>query len=150
MLFQEYFDKACAICIVDDGDIWDSYLLPDYKVRLFQAALAPEMVSDYELNMDELTEMLKLEVERRRIVTGRSRAMIEWLYNLLTEEIDPLKEELDSTMVNDMVEYMKLKGVLSDKDIELQQREKTVSAKENAQQKLTRMINFSMKENIVN
>lgn len=121
MKFEEYFDKICEACIVNDGLMWNSYLVPNYKHVLKNMELLPKVVDDEKITMEDVGEMLKLEVERRRAVTGKERALCNWIYEIIDGTIEPTIESGKSEMLNDlaemMTEYLRKQKTQEDKKI---------------------------------
>ena len=106
MGFDEYFDKICALCIVNDGEAWSSYVEPNYRVLLKRNDLLPSVVEDEELTMENVGEMLKLEVERRHTITGRSRALANWVYEIIDGTIEPAIETGESELINKVIDLL--------------------------------------------
>lgn len=132
MNFQEYFDKVCEACIVNVGETWSSYLEPTWKIILKKLELMPEIVEDEEITLNDLSQMLKLEVERRHIVTGKGRALANWVYEIIDGTIEPTLE----TGENELFE----------KILELLQKDKKSKEATKSEQKLPEGINFSKRD----
>lgn len=143
MTFKEYYPKITELCIVDNNDTWCSYLIPDYKVLLKENELWPNIVEDHTLTIEDIGEMLKLEVEMRHAVTDKRKIVAQWLYELINSDIKPAEEAQRTELVNDMIEYLKTKDQLADKERELNAQEEKLDKKVEAKAKLPKGLNFS-------
>lgn len=139
MLFVDYLDRVYDTCIVNVEEAWSSYLNPNYRYLLKKIELEPSVVEDYDLSWEELAEILKLEVERRLVVTGRGRALGEWLYEIINDTIDPALETGRTEIVNAMLELMKQRN-------EPTSTETSEGKKKKQKNDMLKLINFSKKD----
>jgi len=107
MKFEEYFNKVCEACIVNVGVTWSSYLEPTYKIILKNLELEPSIVEDVNLTMDDVSEMLKLEIERRHVVTGKGRALSNWIYEIINGTIEPVVQTGETELFNKIIDLLK-------------------------------------------
>lgn len=107
MKFEEYFNKICEACIVNVGVTWSSYLEPTYKIILKNLELEPSIVEDANLTMDDVSEMLKLEIERRHVVTGKGRALSNWIYEIINGTIEPVVQTGETELFNKIIDLLR-------------------------------------------
>lgn len=107
MKFEEYFNKICEACIVNVGETWSSYLEPTYKIILKNLELEPSIVEDANLTIDDVSEMLKLEIERRHIVTGKGRALSNWIYEIINGTIEPVVQTGETELFNKIIDLLR-------------------------------------------
>jgi len=106
MLFTEYFQKAASLTITQaDNGVY--YLEPLWPAILRDNEMKLSDILDAELTMNDIFEMLKLEVEKRNTIDSKKNLVIEWLFELITAQVDPsvLAEETD--YVKQVTEFMK-------------------------------------------
>lgn len=106
MTYSEYITKAKEITIKQlDNGIW--YLEPEWRILIHESELYFNDISDFEVPADEIYETLTLEVTKRNAMQDNKKAVIDWLYDLITATVEPamLKEETD--YVKQVVEFMK-------------------------------------------
>ena len=143
MTFQEYYEKAVELCIVDNGDTWSSYVNPAYLYILQKNELLPAYIEDAAMNISDVLDMLKLEVEMRHALTDKRKILAERLFDLIESEIDPAEEAKRSELINGMIEYLKTKDAIEQKARELNEREEQIDKKETAKAVLPSTINFA-------
>lgn len=143
MLYAEYMQKAMELAIVDDYDgSGYSYLSPNYRVILIDAGLEPGSITDYETTWPTVKEALKLEVERRNLVTDKGRFIMDWLFQVLTSTVEPAMVSEENDLMKNMMDYMKLNHELKEKEQELDKREEIQDKKDNILELMPGM-NFS-------
>ena len=106
MIFSDYYERVCDLCIMDIEDTWSSYLRPDYKMLLKKNELTPDIVEDYDLSFEELSEMLNLEIAKRHAVTDKRRVVGEWIYEVINQVIDPSTTAGEADLINSIVSLM--------------------------------------------
>ena len=132
MTYADYMLKAAKAVIVDDVDASGySYLEPNYRVVLIDAGLTPDVVTDYETTWPMVKEALKLEVERRNLLSDKSRFVMDWLFEIITATIDPAMITEENELMQNMMSYMKLNHELKEKEQDLRKREETQDKKDN-------------------
>ena len=109
MLYGEFIKKAMDAAIVkaDNGSF---YLEPTWTVILLENNLDPKNVSDYETNWPALNDVLKLEVEKRNTINSKKNFVIEWLYELIVNQIDPVMLDEETEYLKALTEYMQAKS----------------------------------------
>ena len=103
MKFDEYFEKICDLCVVNNGDAWCSYVVPNYKKVLCDSDLQPSNVEDVELSWTDVLETLKLEAKRRNAITGRGRTLAAWVYDVVEGDVKPAMERGETELLNKIV-----------------------------------------------
>lgn len=127
MLYDDYMRKAAEETIVnEDGNI---YLVPNYRQILRGAELTPDKVTDIDVTMEEVSEYLKLEVERLKEISTKREFVYEWLYDLLTTTVEPTMVDQENELFKNMLEYMKLNEDLKNREQELTEKEEELNAK---------------------
>lgn len=145
MTFEEYYRKITELCIVDNNSTWCSYLLPDYKVLLKTNNLWPDVVEDYALTIEDVSEMLKLEVDMRHAITSKNKILTEWIYEIIDGTLNPAIKESEAEIINQVISLLKDKADIDKKknmlaDIEL------ARSQESKQESAYKSINFAKKE----
>lgn len=107
MLFNDYYNAVCDLCIVDVDDTWCSFLRPQYRYLLEKNKLTPDIVEDYTLTYPELDQMLKLEVDMRIALTDKRKVVSEWIYEVINKVIDPSVEVEEAELINSVVSLMR-------------------------------------------
>lgn len=106
MLYTEYIHKVKEVTISQlDNGIW--YLEPEWRIIIHENELFIDDISDFDVSMEEVLETLRLEVDRRNALNNNTKAVMDWLYDLITATVEPtiLQEETD--YIKQVVEFMK-------------------------------------------
>ena len=106
MLYTEFVKKAIDTTIAEtDSGLF--YLEPMWRIILQDNELFVDKISDYNVDILEVKELLDLEVAKRNAIRSNKIAVINWLYDIITTSIEPtiLAEETD--YVKQVVEFMK-------------------------------------------
>lgn len=136
MLYSKLMFEAMKLVIVDDyGSSGFSYLEPHYQALLEDAGLTPDKSEDRPIDWPRMSEILKLEVERRNRVVDKTRFVIDWVFNIIATTVDPQMVEEENALMKNIVDYLKFNSQLEDKERSLQDREATIEHKENVQEK---------------
>ena len=106
MLLGEYIQRVSDLTI-ERADNGSFYLEPTWPIILRDNELKLEDVLDADITMNDVYEMLKLEVEKRNTINSKKNVVIDWLYELISAQVDPaiLAEETD--YVKQVTEFMK-------------------------------------------
>ena len=101
MLYAEYMMQAKNLVISQDEDGQDYYLEPEWKTYLYENELGnlEEVNGAYPLTWADVEDVLKLEVERRNKAMNKTNLVMGWLYEVISNEVDPM-------MVQEETEYM--------------------------------------------
>lgn len=145
MLFGEYFMKACNEVIdCTNTGIW--YLEPDYEALLEDAGLKLENVSDREMTIAKVREMLDLRVQQLNARANKSRIVLDWIYDVITTKAEPKMLEEETELFKNIAEYLKESKNIEGREKELDERENKLDVKENLASKMPTMLNFSKRK----
>lgn len=127
MTKEEYLKEAARICVSKSDASEFYYVEPLWEIYLkAEAGEYPEG-----LTHEETLEVLKLVVEKLNVSKDRSRVLINWIYDVLTANIDPAMIEEENELVKNIVEYMKMNKNIEEREKKLQEQEQVVSGKKN-------------------
>ena len=106
MLYTEYIHKVkeATISQLDNG-IW--YLEPEWRIITHENELFIDDISDFEVTMEEVLETLRLEVDRRNALNDNTKAVMDWLYDLITATVEPAMLQEETDYIKQVVEFMK-------------------------------------------
>lgn len=106
MLYGEFIQKAMDATIMqaDNGLV---YLDPLWRITLHNNNLFFDQVSDFNVSPEEVYETLKLEVERRNITDSKKPAVMDWLYELITTQVEPIMLEEETDYLKNLTEYLR-------------------------------------------
>lgn len=131
MTYNSYMKTVCEMLIIENDETGKCYIRPDWKFVLQSDNLLPEStVKGYNLSIDELFEYMQLEVERRNLSVDKMSYIANWLFALITETIEPSLTEAENEAAVNIINYMKEKKQLENKEKELAQKEQAVYTKQ--------------------
>ena len=106
MLYTEYIHKVKEVTISQlDNGIW--YLEPEWRIITHENELFIDDISDFEVSMEEVLETLRLEVDRRNALNNNTKAVMDWLYDLITATVEPAMLQEETDYIKQVVEFMK-------------------------------------------
>lgn len=106
MLYTEYIHKVKEVTISQlDNGIW--YLEPDWRIITHENELFIDDISDFDVSMEEVLETLRLEVDRRNALNNNTKAVMDWLYDLITATVEPTMLQEETDYIKQVVEFMK-------------------------------------------
>lgn len=106
MLYSEFINKAFDEVIVEaDNGLY--YLEPTWTVILLENQLDPKIVSDYETDWAALNDVFKLEVEKRNTIASNEPRVIDWIYNIISTQIEPEMMVEETDYLKQVIEFMK-------------------------------------------
>ena len=109
MLYQDYIIKAEELTIEQaDNGLW--YLEPMWRSILHDNELHFNDISDFDVAPEEVLEVLRLEVEKRNTINSKRPAVIDWLYETITSQVEPAMLEEETEYLKNLTEYMKAKN----------------------------------------
>lgn len=109
MLYHEFMRKAASYT-VEEADNGKYYLEPDFRVILDSEGLDPANVTDYEIGWGGVKEYLELYVKKMNAISDNSPVVVDWLYQIITTQVDPAMLEEENEVVKNLIEYMRLKN----------------------------------------
>ena len=118
MLYAEFINQACALTITQaDNSLF--YLEPMWESILEDNNLKYTDVSDRTVNAVNVYPVLSLEVEKRNTINSLKPAVLQWVYEIITAQIEPaiLDEQTDYVKaVTDFVKANHEAQALKDKE----------------------------------
>lgn len=102
-----YEAKQQTINQLDNG-VW--YLEPEWKdiiCREIESNI-DNIEDNYLSDWWDIENVLRLEVERRNAQDNKKKAVIDWLYDTITAQIEPAMLEEETNYLKNMIEYMKV------------------------------------------
>lgn len=113
MLYGEFINKAVNLTITEaDNGLW--YLEPMWRNILHDNQLFFNDVTDFEAEPEIVYEALRLEVEKRNTMNSKKPFVIDWLYELITAQVEPAMLQEETDYIKNLTEYLK-----ANKDIKL-------------------------------
>lgn len=109
MLYYEFMRKAVSLAVVE-ADNGKYYLEPAFRVILSEEGLDPADVTDYEISWAGVKEYLELHVKKMNAISDKTPAVVDWLYETITMQIEPAMLEEENEAVKNLIEYMRLKN----------------------------------------
>lgn len=96
MLYSEFINKAKDLTI-EQADNGLFYLEPMWRNILFENKMSLKAISNAKTDWNDIASVLKLEVEKRNTINSKKPIVIDWLFELITAQIEPamLQEETD-------------------------------------------------------
>ncbi|MBP5423972.1 MAG: hypothetical protein J6Y78_16185 [Paludibacteraceae bacterium] len=118
MLLTEYIVKAKELTI-EQANNGLFYLNPMWRNILNDNELSILDISDSDYDEEDISEILKLEVEKRNTENSLKPYILSWLHDIITASVEPaiLQEETD--YLKNLTEYLKANKeaqILKDKE----------------------------------
>ncbi len=112
MIYAEYMMKAKDIAISFDDDSQTYYLEPEWKTYLYENELGDlDSVSGaYPLTWFDVEDVLRLEVERLNKKMSKINHVVDWVYDLISQNIDPMMMQEETEYVANVLEYLKFRA----------------------------------------
>ena len=112
MTYAEYMFKAKECTIFQDttSELW--YLDPDWKATLYSQDLGnvKGLSAPFTVTWADVEDFLRLEVERRNKSEDKRKLVMDWLYDLFTQEIDPTMMQEETDYIANVMDYLKFKS----------------------------------------
>ena len=128
---SDYFkivNEAIELVVETDDETGISYLIPQYKELLFEQGIVLDKDKDPR-EQDELYEIVKLEVEKRNALNNYVPYVARMMYELFDQKINPTVTDEENEMIANMLEYMKEKNALQEREKDIENRERAMSLK---------------------
>lgn len=108
MDYFEYMEKVSSLVI---GTLENGlhYLEPAWRVILDGEGLQPYKVKNVKLSWDMTKEWLELQIVKLNEEINKMPAVVEWLHQIITAQIEPAMLEEETDFVKNLTEYMKAK-----------------------------------------
>ena len=112
MLYAEYMMQAKNLVISQDEDGQDYYLEPEWKTYLYENELGnlEEVNGAYPLTWADVEDVLKLEVERRNKAMNKTNLVMGWLYEVISNEVDPMMVQEETEYMANILEQLKFRA----------------------------------------
>lgn len=146
MLYQEYIDKVKELALVTDERNGVTYIRPDYEYLIAASALKLEDVTDFEdVSKSVVYRQLLLERDMRNAQNDNTPVVMQWIYDVISNVIEPAIVEEQNKLIKDMLEYRKERNAIDNRTKELDQKERELEEK-NKVVPFTFGMNFSKKK----
>lgn len=146
MLYQEYIDKVKELALVTDERNGVTYVKPDYEYLIAANDLKLEDVTDFEdVSKSVVYRQLLLERDMRNAQNDNTPVVMQWIYDVISNVIEPAIVEEQNKLIKDMLEYRKERNAIDNRTKELDQKERELEEK-NKVVPFTFGMNFSKKK----
>lgn len=146
MLYQEYIDKVKELALVTDDRNGVTYVRPDYEYLIAASDLKLEDVTDFEdVSKSVVYRQLLLERDMRNAQNDNTPIVMQWIYDVISNVIEPAIVEEQNKLIKDMLEYRKERNAIDNRTKELDQKERELEEK-NKVVPFTFGMNFSKKK----
>lgn len=146
MLYQEYIDKVKELALVTDERNGVTYVRPDYEYLIAASDLKLEDVTDFEdVSKTVVYRQLLLERDMRNAQNDNTPIVMQWIYDVISNVIEPAIVEEQNKLIKDMLEYRKERNAIDNRTKELDQKERELEEK-NKVVPFTFGMNFSKKK----
>ena len=106
MLCVDFMRKAAEVVVVQaDNGLW--YLEPLWRTMLGDEGLDVSDVSNVKLGWNGVYDILQLEVQKRNTVDSIKPYVLNWLYDLITTQVDPAMLQEETDFIKQVTEFMK-------------------------------------------
>ena len=106
MLYTEFINKAIDLTI-SEADNGLSYLEPLWRNILYDNELNVSDISDAKADWGGIVDVLQLEVTKRNTINSKKSYVINWLYELITTQIEPTMLQEETDYIKQVTEFMK-------------------------------------------
>ena len=117
MLYSKFIYHAEQLTIKQlDNETW--YLDPEWKdivCREIESDLN-KLEDNYLTDWWDIENVLRLEVEKRNAHDDKKKAVIDWLYETITAQVEPAMLAEESDYIKNVVEFMKVNHENQEKD----------------------------------
>ena len=112
MLYAEYVRRIKDVAILLDENTGIYYLDPDWKFDIYVNDLPEpnEVKSEYALTWEDVKDILNLEVIKINKINDNKKAVIDWIYNLITSTVEPAVLQEETEYVAQMMDYLKFRN----------------------------------------
>lgn len=149
MTYMEAVNKAIETVVSTDDKSGITYLEPLYRWTLRNEGLVMDTENEETKDLPtefEMSEILHLYVEKQNAINNKTNAVIEWLYDVITQTVDPAITAEDNELMKNMIEYMQLNESLKEKESRLNEQEKAVDGKERFGSKVPKGLSFAKRK----
>ena len=105
MLLNDFVKKASKLTVIKATN-GEYYLDPLWFITLKEHKLDTEDISNFDVSMDSLFEILKLEVVKQNTIHSKQKMVTDWLYDLATAQIDPAITQEENEFIKQATNFM--------------------------------------------
>lgn len=106
MLYIDFINKANDLTI-SQADNGLFYLEPMWFQILKENELDKSDISDETASWENIYETLKLEVEKRNTINSKKPDILNWLYEIITAQVEPAMLQEETDYIKQVTEFMK-------------------------------------------
>ena len=106
MLYTEFMNKVTDLTI-EQADNGLYYLEPMWRSILNDNKLNLKSFSDVKASWNDIYDILRLEVEKRNTINSKKPAVIDWLYEVISAQIEPAMLAEETDYIKQVTEFMK-------------------------------------------
>ena len=118
MLYTDFIYKAMDLTI-EQADNGLFYLEPLWRNILYDNQMDVVNISDADADWGGVLDVLNLEVTKRNTINSKKPDVLNWLYDLITAQVEPAMLEEETDYIKNLIEYLKTKNdaqTLKDED----------------------------------
>ena len=108
MLYSTFIQQAKELVIQQaDNEMW--YLEPEWVDILHRNRLGDleELDDSYITDWLDVEDILKLEVEKRNLMQDKKKVVIDWLYEVITANVEPAMLAEETDYIKAVTEFMR-------------------------------------------
>lgn len=106
MLYTDFIYKAMDLTI-EQADNGLYYLEPLWRNILYDNQMDVVNISDADADWGGVLDVLNLEVTKRNTINSKKPDVLNWLYDLITSQVEPAMLEEENDYLKNVIEYMK-------------------------------------------
>lgn len=130
----EMYTKAINLCVGENEATGRSYVEP-----LWREILEDEGIRVNKEDEARMLETLELAVKKADAMSDTSGVVMNWLYELITANVEPAVLQEETDYIKNVMEYMQLNDRLKDKEKALDEREKVMDNQEEVKEMFPQM-----------
>ena len=92
---------------IEQADNGLYYLEPMWRSILNDNQLNLKGVTDVKAGWSDIYDILRLEVEKRNVINSKKPAVINWLYEIITAQVEPAMLAEETDYIKQVTEFMK-------------------------------------------
>ncbi len=108
MLYTEFINKTKKLTINQlENGTW--YLEPEWRDLTCRNVTEDieNLTDSYIRDWWDVENILRLEVDRRNAMDSKKKDVIDWLYDLITAQVEPAMMQEETDYIKQVVEFMK-------------------------------------------
>lgn len=110
MLYQTFSYKIKELNVLQDEDSGVWYVNPDWVDATYRAGLGylEDLEDSYITDWLDVKDILELEAARRNAKDDKKKQVIDWLYDVISAQVQPVMLQEETEYFKNLVEYMKV------------------------------------------